>query len=355
MSFKFELINELDYIFSKKFRREWEKYYEVCVNKNVFMQPALKIAWLKTYIEIYNIEPIFIIAKKNDKTIFYPLVLWKKNWKNFFKRVIIPVGYSDFDYNEPYLINNLSVNEIDLFFKDLVNFTIKQKIKQDSIVIVGLRNSFFKSAIFLDNEFSCPFINLSKLNSFEEYTSSLPKKMRKDIRSRKNKLKQLGTLNIIDVKNEEDALKYLPDFLKMYKKRRPNAFIPIGLHRNLIHECFRNNLMILSLITLNNTPISFRIAFISENTYYSYLPVYDENYSRFSIGNIHRYYTIKKAFESNYYIYDLLKGNKKYKQKWANEEIILKSFNVITNSFRSKLIVKLESLKNILRNMYKLS
>jgi len=336
MEFKFTLINNWSTIFSEEFRDKWTEYFQASKNKNIFMHPALNIAWLNTYIKIYKIEPFFILAEKDSRKVFFPLVLWKRNWKNLFKKLLVPVGNSDFDYNEPYLLNDFSADEIDLFFNDLLLFLKLEKIYYDSVEISGLRETFFNSVIFKSNEFSCPIIRLEENSTFEEYLQYLPKKLKKDIRRRTNKLQQIGDLDFVRIYDAKEALIFLPNFLEMYRKRRPNAFIPEGFHENLINECCKNNLIEFSMLMLNNKPISIRIAFILDNTYYSYLPVLDTNYSKYSIGNIHRLDTLRNAYDEDYIIYDMLRGNKKYKEKWAFEEVMMNSFYSLSNKLSSK-------------------
>ena len=78
---------------------------------HVFFHPALCMAWLETYRPIRKLEPLFCIGDSNHNHFFLPLVLWRKNWKNAFQKVIVPVGYSDFDYHEPYCIGNSDIRK----------------------------------------------------------------------------------------------------------------------------------------------------------------------------------------------------------------------------------------------------
>lgn len=329
----FTWYTDWDIIFSEKFSQKWHDYFKTAFNANVFNHPSLVCAWIETYKPLRKIKPLFCVANKEDKTIFFPLIVWQKDWKNAFTKLVIPAGYSDFDYTEPLLCGiDISSFEISYFFKELSVQIKKVESSFDALEIPCLRSSLFDSEIFQLTDTACPFISLNNYKHPEDYFQSLSKKLREDIRKRKQKLEQIGNLQFDVVRDKKNAIFYLSEFLQMYKNKRPNAYIPTNLHRLLIEHGADNDLFLMFVCLLDEKVISIRFSFVYKNVVYSYLPVFDEQYADYSIGNIHRYESIEWCIQNNILMFDLLRGKKSYKDKWATDSISLMSYIVIRNT-----------------------
>ena len=135
--YDFEWITDWDTIYSQKFQEKWLKLHQKAFNSHVFFHPALCTAWIDTYRPIRNLQPLFCIAKQEHTTIFLPLVLWKKNWKNAFQKIVISVGYSDFDYHDALIVteNNNTPAYIILLWP---NFFIKFPVINDGKNIAAI-------------------------------------------------------------------------------------------------------------------------------------------------------------------------------------------------------------------------
>ena len=346
---KFSWLRNWEEIYADDFRNYWLTQFDSSVYPTVFGHPDMALAWLKTYQAIRDIHPLFCIACKNETTIIYPLVIWKQNWKNAFLRRIIPVGYSDFDYTEPVLSGeNIQDEDIQSFFEELPKQFQLLGFHYDIVDIQSLRSSVYKSDFFSLTDVACPYINLDNYAGSDMYFASLPNKLEQDITKRTRKLKETGNLEFLVINEKEKALPYLQPFLELYKKRRQNAYIPGNLHRNLIENASKNNLLLLFVCLLDNVPISIRLSFCYKNTIYSYLPVFDEKFNHYSIGNIHRYESVKWSIDNHYRIFDLLRGQKSYKDKWATDIVVLSSFRIDSGKILS--VIK----RTVLRIKYRI-
>jgi hypothetical protein len=346
MRFIFEWKFTWDEIFQNEYLEDWENLYEQANNNNVFMHPVMAKVWIETYREIRNVVPLFCKAYKENKIVFFPLLLWRKNWKNAFQRIIVPIGHGDYDYTEPMLIGDIDEIDIVSFFEELVTEIKSNGIIFDEILVSCLRELYFSSKNFFYSGVDCPFIRIVDYKDIIDFSNKLPKKIKEDISKREKKLESLGLLKFTTIDDSTIANNYLPIFLAYYRERRPNAYIPVGFHEKLIKNAMRSGLLHLSVITLNEEVLSIWLAFKSKQTFYSYLPVFLDKYSKYSIGNIHRLETIRWAIENHFATYDLLRGKKEYKNKWSDNNMKLNIFSLKSQSAVSVLKRTLVELKD---------
>ena len=143
-NWKFEWLTEWNGIWNPDFLTEWQTWMAVSPDAHVFFDPSIVRAWVMTYDKLQIIRPQLLIARSDlGRIVFLPLVYVKNNWKNAWLRVIQPVGYSDFDYHDPIVVNDSlapGINFWEYFFKEL---TTRWKGTFDIAIINGLRNSPF--------------------------------------------------------------------------------------------------------------------------------------------------------------------------------------------------------------------
>jgi CelD/BcsL family acetyltransferase involved in cellulose biosynthesis len=277
-------------------------------------------AWVETFRPIRDIEPLFSIAHFEGGTVFLPLILWRKNWKNAFIRTIVPAGYSDFDYHDPIVIGNGVLNW-ELFWNALIHeIDMKRHAQFDTINIDGIR----KEAIGISDDWkeveACPYINLSAFSTIDDFLISLKRNLRQDIKRRKRRLEENSDVRFeVFQPDELDlALQTLPELLKHHGSRWPNAYKAPKFHENLIKHLLPEKLLHFSRITMDGKTISWRIGFVFKSRYYSYMPTFDEAYKQYSPGKVHLLYCIEDAIKRKLKIYDQLRGAELYKNEWTN-------------------------------------
>ena len=346
--YKFEFITDWNNIWSHDFQNEWLRWFENSEEPNIFFHPEFVKLWIETYTPIRDIKPIFCVAKdEQNNTIFLPLVLWSKNWKSAFEKVIVPVGYSDYDYSDPIIFGKVN---FDIFWEQ---FFIKIKIfNYNTLIIEGIDSKNIKTNNWQEDQMS-PYIEIENLNNIDEFISSLKKNLRQDIKRRTKRLKELGEFNFKVFKKEEltEALEELQIMQNHHSKNWPNAYKAPEYHNNLIRYLLPKGLLHFSTIAIDKKNISWRIGFMYKDKYYSYMPAYEIEYNKFSPGKVHLVYCIEDCIKMNFKIYDQLRGNELYKSEWTKNTKYLKKKIHIKDSFSSNFIQVMLNIKSNLNTL----
>jgi len=345
---KFEWITNWDEIWSNDFVNEWNNWMEKSNTSHVFFHPDIAKVWIDTYMPIRDIKPMFCIAKYKNTTIFMPLVLWKKNWKNAFIKSIIPIGYSDYDYHDPIVVGD----EIDmnLFWKKLIE-NINRNFSYDEFLIDGIYSKkLVNNNLFFINEVA-PYIDLRYFNTFDDFLSSLKSKARNDYKRQLKRLSEVGNIEYksLTCASKEEALKELDNMLYFHSKRWPNAYKPPKYHFNLIDRLLEKKLLYFSILQLNDTTISWNLSFIYKKKFYFYMPAYNEKYHKYSPGKLIMLLSLKDSIEKNFLIYDLLKGAENYKKQLPVIDNNLYYLNVKNKKLFSTLKLKINSFKRFIK------
>lgn len=330
-------------IYSPEFQSQWLKWAENNVNSHVFFHPALCMAWLETYRTIRKLEPLFCIVDSDHNHFFLPLVLWRKNWGNAFLKVIIPGGYSDLDYHEPYCIGNSDISERGEVYKYIID-EIEKRFTFDTFEINGILTEVTGNGWSKEEEVS-PFCNLATYNNSEEYLQSLKVSLRGDIRRQIRRIEEIGKLQLVDFKDLPEALGILPSFLELHSKRWPKAYKAPGFHENLLRYGLEKNIVHFTTLRVNDKTMSYHLGFRFNHTYYYYMPAIDPQFENLSPGKIHLFMLVDYAIKNEFYIFDHLRGDENYKSGWADALRPLYKFSLQSNRGISKCKNRLLSLK----------
>jgi CelD/BcsL family acetyltransferase involved in cellulose biosynthesis len=344
----FKWITDWDTIWSDDFLNQWLGWMEASENAHVFFHPAMVRAWVDTYMPIRDIRPMFCIVTQGETTIFLPLVLWHKNWKNAFVRSIVPVGYADFDYHDP-IVSGDTLISWELFWNEFfkeVESTWGNDF--DTIETDGIRKNSIGSSINWQEGEVCPYIDLSPFSSGDEFLQSLKKNLRQDTKRRVRRMEESGEckFEVFDPDELEAALKTLPDLLHHHTLRWPNAYKAPNFHENLVRALLPAGLLHFSRIILNGKTISWRIGFMYRSKYYSYMPAFDIEYNQFSPGKVHLFYCIEDAIKRDILIYDQLRGAELYKNEWTQTVDAVWTYQQTNTKPISKFKTSLIELKN---------
>jgi CelD/BcsL family acetyltransferase involved in cellulose biosynthesis len=336
---KFEWITDWDTIWSDAFQTQWLEWMEISNHTHVFSHPTMAKVWIDTYLPIRDIKPLFCIARDDKKNlIFLPLVVWQKDWKSAFEKVIVPVGYSDYDYNTPIMIGDTI--DYNLFWTQLIeNIFLQLKSNFDSIEMSGIEEQFIATNqdwIFDD---ICPVINLQKFKSYEQLLTMLKSKERGDINRQVRRLQEHDNYEFKVYKETEldEALKILPTILEHHKKRWPNAYKAPQYHYNLLSKLLPLGLIHFSEIKINNKGISWNISFKYNDTYYFYMPTHDEEYKKYSPGKINMFLSIKNLMSNGFAYFDMLRGAENYKNRLPIDETKVFKLKISNNNLSTKL------------------
>jgi CelD/BcsL family acetyltransferase involved in cellulose biosynthesis len=349
---KYNWITDWDEVWSKDFQSQWYDWMDIAENSHVFFHPSMVKAWVETYLPIRKITPMFLVAKKEDYIVFFPLVLWKMNWKNVFLRKIIPVGYSDFDYNTPILVGKKEGFDWKAFWKALMDEINDRYYKTyDYLEFSGIQEECWKENDLFSNITKewCPYINLAQHSSYDDFIVTVKSSERTSINRRRRRLESLGNLDFKIFTQFDDANATLNVMLKHHSKRWPNSYKAKDFHKNLIKRCLKSGILHFSALKLEEEYISWKLGFIYKNKYYSYVPAFIESYSKYAPSKINSLLCIKDAIFRKCEIFDLLRGEEAYKKKSAERARAV--YNIKIKNVQKKMIFVKHAILKIKRKV----
>lgn len=336
-SWTLDIFTTWDEVDDPDFLDRWLGWYDKAPLSHVFYHPVILKTWTDCYRKYQRIEPLYCVARTDDVEIFLPLVLWHRNWKNAFLRVVIPAGYSDYDYHDPIVVGPSTESLMNSFWG-----LIREEVfdggfaAYDKIDLTGMHISGSESG--WDREESCPFIDIGEYDDFRHYFDSLGKSLRKDIRRKRRMLGASGVLDfhVYGKQELENALKVFPAFLDVHTRKWPYAFKTPGFHEKLLSNGLPAGLVHFSEIRVDNDPISWEIGFRDGRKAYSYMPAYREEYAGYSPGKLHLASLIEDCFKSGVKIFDFMRGSEEYKGEWTDSEIFVYSFQQFADGLKSR-------------------
>ena len=345
MSWKFEVCEDWSIIQGEVYKKKWLDLLEKSPSAHVFFHPALVKAWMETYFPLRDIKPIFVWGHNGDNEVFFPLVYWKKNWKNAFLRSIVPAGYSDFDYHDPIFRSDINKVEVEDFWANLCLFL--NKYKYDEIVFDGIHERNLSTCFDTIYSEPCPYIPICGISTLDEFKSTLPRKLRLDINRRTKKASEMGEIEILtyDYNSIDSAISIIPHMLHLHSQRWPKAYKAPNFHKNLIAEGLKSCVLFFNQMNINNLPISWRIGFIYKSIFYSYMPTIDPNFLKLSPGKLHLINCIDYAITNNYSKYDQLRGSELYKSEWTSQYDTIYNIRKRNTAITSQIKYRLNSLK----------
>lgn len=337
---QFYIYQDWNTVFTAEHVNHWENLLKESPNSHVFFHPTLVKSWIKTYLPIRDMSPIFIngIEKNSKNEVFLPLVLWNRGWKHFGVRSIIPIGYSDYDYHDPIL--KKTPTDINSFWDELMNKLAS--IKADNIIIDGIRNNLAIKKAEWQTKDLCPYLDLSNIKNEEQLTMFFKTSLRGDIRRQIRRLNELGPLSLKEYKSVDEAQETFNVFMNEHSLRWPKAYKAPLFHQNMLSEGLAS-VVHFSSLNIGNEPIAWHLGFEYNGIYYYYMPVGDHNYSKYSPTKIHLFYLMVRAVDKGLKKFDHLRGDENYKSGFSNGVDNVNSLIIKNDSFNSTIKIMADS------------
>ncbi len=337
-------VTDWDEIYSREFQDKWLSWAVNAVNSHVFFHPALCMAWLDTYRPLRKLTSFFCIVENETTTLFLPLVLWHRNWKNAFQRLIVPVGYADFDYHEPYCVGANDKLDWEYVLSCILK-GLSEAFSFDFLEINGVLTEMTGDGWSKEEQVS-PFCDLAGFNSIEQYLQSLRASLRGDIRRQIRRIEEAGPISLVEYKNISEALCVLPHFLELHRVRWPHAYKAPGFHDNLLKYGLEPGIVHFSALKAGDELLSYHLGFKYSGVYYYYMPAIESRFENISPGKIHLYKLVEYAINNSFRVFDHLRGDENYKAGWTKQVKSLYRFSFKSGRAVSKYRNKLVSLKN---------
>lgn len=321
MNWNIEILTDWEEIWSESFQKEWLQLLDASPDTHVFYHPALLRAWVDTYLPIRQLKLVFVKAQWEEVKVIFPLVHWTKNWKNAFLRVIVPMGYSDYDYHDPIFSKKVSEELIQSFYRSLFA-VLRNKYSFDEIILDGLHTEYIPADFNVVLKEPCPYIQISSFSNADEYLNSLSKSFKKNYLRRKQNLEAEANIHyfVCDTTESFDEVSYLfPIMMSRHAERWPDAYKAPKFHENLIKYGLNSGILLFYAITDEKDLVSTRITFFYKKRLYLYMPTINMKYKSFSPGRTSLMYCIEDAYKRDVELVDQLRGAELYKSEWTSD------------------------------------
>jgi len=328
---KFHWLTRWDEIWNEGFIRQWRHWLDSSFSAHIFFHPALVRAWVDTYLPLRDLRPYFLIAESSENRMFLPLVLWRRNWKNAFQRLLVPIGYSDYDYHDPIVAGSEKTFAKCTFWAEFAGHLYNSApMRWDRFSIAGVRREFAGVGDGWSTGESCPWTDLSIFGRAEEFLPSLSPVLRGELRRRRRRMQEAGEVQYSVFSSDEvsGALKELLPFLAAHHLRWPGAYEAPHFYENLVLHGLPLDILYFSVLRINEEPAAWRFGFIYKDRFYSYILTHRTEFKSFSPGNILTLRDYENAIAGKFKVYDLLRGEEDYKSSWADQRAYLSSFQL---------------------------
>jgi CelD/BcsL family acetyltransferase involved in cellulose biosynthesis len=324
MSFSIEIIRDKDAI--PLIAESWEKLYSRSENANIF----LSYTWISSWSQ-YNkeIQPFIILIKdSNNKLIGLAPLGIKIGLRFNLKTKILqfladgPSDYQDFliSHDNPAVIDKIITtiikNKECWDVVELKEFSITSPNKD--LILRNTIQKFRMSPCAI-----CPQIELNR--SSDNFAPSVSNAIRKDVNYQLRRLEKLGKVCFIRIEHENQIEHFLNSFFELHKKRwnstkTKSSFNSIRLQEHftgLAKRLFENGLAAFSCLEFEGRIVACQIGFKSKERFYYWMPAYDNDMGKYSIGKVFLYLLIKSEAEGGICTFDFLHGTENYKAAWG--------------------------------------
>ena len=181
-----------------------------------------------------------------------------------------------------------------------------------------------------------------KTDDFDAYYKTRSKKLRQELRTTENNLKRMGEYIFIEEiqgNSYENFLDKLADFHleRQEVKMGGSIFADMNVLKFFKEAPKYLNTsscqLHMSAILLNGRIISAALSIKSNDNLYYWIPSFDKDIPKVSLGKLHIKLLIEKCHSQNL-AFDFMGGDEKYKYQWANMSVGISSFIFFKSSFR---------------------
>lgn len=313
----FDILSDWEEVFDEKNTDRWLRHVENAEETHVFFHPLLAKIWVKTYRPLRNISPVFVWADNGQgNTVIMPMAIWKRNWKNAFIKTIVPLGHSDYDYHDPIFLKRPSDEEYDSYWDALLNKLAA--FGADEIAIDGMvRTSHHRE--WEETEI-CPGLNLEEIHNADDLLKFLKPNLRMNIKRRTKRLGEMGELTLREYKSWVEASGFFETFMKAHSEHWPNAYKAPGFHRNILQYGLPTDIVTFSALCIGERPVAGHLGFRFRGRFYYYMTAFDRDLSKLAPASIHLFKLIEDSIGRGLKVYDHLRGDETYKGGWSNQD-----------------------------------
>ena len=294
--------------FDLNLKKEWENLQQ---NSNISFFQTFK--WQKYWHEKCgnNLVNIITMVYKNDELIsILPFNIKKIK----LLKILSWNGFPFSDFNQPVTKQNRNINSKDLNF---IISKLHSMYKFDNVHLINCVD-----ASYLNNN-KIKSNNISKLIFFKNGTDNrIISNFKKKINYDENRLRKNFKYEVhINENNKNEIIDFFfKEKHKQLARTKAWNYLNYEVYKKYIYDLieFDNQNLCFSCLKINKKIISSHIGYIYNNIYYYIFPVYDQNFKKYSPGNILLSKLIDNYKAKKFNLFDFTIGNELYKKKLNN-------------------------------------
>ena len=339
-----EIINSIQQFDNLK--TDWNNIYACDSHAQIF----LSWSWLRGWLEVVP-HDWFILAIRTKPDLpyvaFFPLGMRSLQWCNVnVYRALQTCAHPVADYTgficEPHYEED-AIKNFALY--------IHQNLQWDVFHVKDIQDPRLNAFVehFSPNHFqlissqgaTCPYICLP--DTWEEYLQhSISRKPRKNLRNSLNKIEKNSDFHLTSIQadNLENQIEVLFELWQIKWGKQPD--LTLDTYRNVFRQCAKNNSLWIDILWDKTIPVAATGMYVDsyKKVVYGQMTGFNPEYSKLSPGRAMMAFSIKKAIENNFKIYDLLRGDLDYKisllgaEKRWNTDLKIARNNLRANTIR---------------------
>lgn len=218
-----------------------------------------------------------------------------------------------------------------------------ERLKQNSPHYAALMNIRMDNfCIYSEKHFDgAPYLETSCDRQL--YYSGLSKKFLADTKRQKLRLfKDAKGAPVEKISDRDELEKLLEELIAFHISRRKSQdsksmfedLAVRGFLKEATLKFFEEGILDFSVIRNNGTIAAMHLGFIYQNKFFYYLPVYNEDFQKYSIGRLLLAELIERSFNEGISEFDFMIGEEKYKDDWNPKIEPLYRLNIYPRTMR---------------------
>jgi CelD/BcsL family acetyltransferase involved in cellulose biosynthesis len=208
-------------------------------------------------------------------------------------------------------------------------------LRADSLTALALQNCIPFRSLLTSNGPPCPVLDFGCEVSFKRAVT------KRTTERKKRQLKRLGKVEFGQIFEKSKIMAHFERFAQWHEQRWSRHPKAIGLFSDsevkrfflmLVNTMTNQRQLMFSTLSLDEIPIAMFWGFLSARGYEYYRSAFNPSFEQFSPGAILLDYLIRFCAKSNLQLFDFLRGNYRFKYRYANREIAMVNFTIFLPS-----------------------
>lgn len=330
MNLKVEIIQDQKDLIN--IQSDWNCLYEKCKTENVFLSYEWIHAWCNNRINTGLIRP-FIITLRNENNELCgvaPLGLFVKNRYGFRLNVLSFIADVFSDYQDFLVATNH-----DVIVNKIVETIQFNRGKWDVIELLNFPTDSVSAEILKRNSILgfekriCGICAKITISGDKTLDSIISKKYKQDIHYQIRRIEKQQQMDYQEVADITLLPGCLEQFYNLHIKRwsitdTPSFFRDLTFQKfftSMAYDLLSKGMLDFSYMTIGNQMVAAHFGFKTDKVFYYYIPAYDIDYQKYSIGKVFLYKLIQsKLSNPNLNEIDFMRGSEDYKKNWGTTD-----------------------------------